>query len=332
MSLETKEKEFTFEDDKMISQFEKDVLEFFHEGMRGNLWPYIYGAPRSDDDPVRGGILYNEMLENEADYYLYKYEAEIFQSMGGDIASVIGPNATFIELGPGSEQSLRLKTLPLLQACSELQGYVGIDISQSFLDKSLAVIREALPHIEISGTQQDFTKLTSIPDCEKPVVFFKGSTIANLRRDEVPPFIARIHELVGKPHYLLLVQDCNQDETSLMKAYDNYGMGVFMANIMHRIQRDLEISEMDGGAFTYKPEWVPEEHDLKHVVTATKDQQFDLRGQEVKIAQGEKFHTLSSFKYPTDVFQEMIGGTKYEVVHNFQGGSGRLAVHLFKGG
>lgn len=316
-------------DQKFIDQFEKDVLEFFFDKVRGNLWPYIYGTPQDANDPVRGGILYNEMLEGEKDYYLYKYEAQLFQSKGKDIASLIGSNATFIELGPGSEQSLRLKTLPLLQACQDLQGYVGIDISQSFLDKGLEVVRKELPNIAISGMQQDFTKLKELPEFDNQVIFFKGSTIANLRRDELPDFISQIKELAAKNHYLLLVHDCNQDEESLMKAYDNYGMGVFMANIMYRIHRDLNAVEMEPQAFDYSPEWEPENHDFKHVLVATKAQKFEIKGKTVEIAEGEKFHTLSSFKYPIKVFEEMLAPSGYKPIDVFLDDSQRLTAHLF---
>lgn len=225
---------------------------------------------------MRGGILYNEMLEGEKDYYLYKYEAELFQNQGHLLTSLIGSNATFIELGPGSEQSIRLKTLPLIRSCSNLKGYVGIDISQSFLDKVLEVVRSELPEILIDGIQQDFTQLENLPEFEKPVILFKGSTIANLRKDEVPIFISKVKKLVGKQHYLLLVHDANQDEVSLMKAYDTKKMAVVMENIMCRVHRDVSTVGMEPQAFRYQPEWEPATYDLKHILIATKAQQFDL--------------------------------------------------------
>lgn len=318
-------------DKKVIDKFEQDVAAFFLDKVSGNLWPYLYGTPEDASDLVRGGILYNEMLEGEKDYYLYKYEAELFQNKGHLLTSKIGSNATFIELGPGSQQSLRLKTLPLLRTCTDLSGYVGIDISQSFLDKGLEVIRSEFPEILISGIQQDFTQLDNLPEFEKPVIFFKGSTIANMRRDEVPIFISKIKDLVGKSHYLLLVHDANQDQDSLMKAYDNQRMAAFMENIMCRVNRDANVVGMSPKAFHYKPEWEPETHDLKHVLTATKPQSFVLKGQTVEIEEGQKFHTLSSFKYPTEVFQEIPSLTGYKAIDVVLDDSNRLAAHLFQG-
>lgn len=318
-------------DGKVIDKFDEDVSAFFLDDINGNLWPYLYGTPQDDNDLVRGGILYNEMLQGEKDYYLYRYEAELFQSKGHLITPLIGSNATFIELGPGSEQSLRQKTLPLLKSCSNLSGYIGIDISQSFLDKVLQVIRLEFPDVSTGGIQQDFTQLESLPEVEKPVVFFKGSTIANMKRDEVPLFIAKIMKMVKKDHYLLLVHDSNQDESSLMKAYDNSRMAAFMENIMCRVDRDADVIGMDSQAFRYKPEWRPESHDLRHVLTATQDQSFFLNGKTVEIEKGQKFHTLSSFKYPVEVFKDMICSVGYFPINVFLDSSKRMAAHLFRG-
>ncbi|MDJ1169315.1 L-histidine N(alpha)-methyltransferase [Roseofilum sp. BLCC_M154] len=318
-------------DKKVINKLEQDAMDFLLGKISGNLWPYLYGTPEDDNDPVQGGILYNEMLKGEKDYYLYKYEAELFQGKGNLLTEKIGGNATFVELGPGSETSIRLKTLPLLRSCDELKGYLGIDISQDFVDKVVEVIRAELPNISVEGMQQDFTQLETLPEYEKPVVLFKGSTIANLRKEEVPVFIAHIKELIGKPHYLLLVHDANQDEVSLMKAYDTPKMAVFMENIMFRVDRDSGAVGMKPEAFSYKPEWVSETHDLKHVLTATETQNIEIQGHTVVIEKGQKVHTLSSFKYPPDVFKSMIASVGYKSIDYILGDHNRMAAHLFQG-
>lgn len=318
-------------DSKVINKLEKEALDFFLGKTSGNLWPYLYGTPEDKNDPVRGGILYNELLENEDDYYLYEYEAALFQSQGSHLTSKIGSNPTFIELGPGSEQSLRLKTLRLLRTCSQLEGYIGIDISQSFLDRGLTVIRSEFPSILVRGIQQDFTQLENLPVFDKTVILFKGSTVANLRSNELPAFIKKIKNLMTKEHYLVLVHDANQDEASLMKAYDNPRMAIIMENIMYRLKRDLDIAGMDAKAFRYEPQWDAERYDFRHVLTATKAQRFDVKEILVNIEKGQQFHTLSSFKYPVKVFQDMLSSTGYEPLDFRMDPSGRMAAHLFRG-
>ena len=116
-----------------------------------------------------------------------------------------------------------------------------------------------------------------------------------------------------------------------MKAYDNPGMAIFMENIMHRLKRDLQLEEMDAQAFRYKPQWDAKGYDLKHVLTATKAQEFNLKGTPIKIEEGQQFHTLSSFKYPVKVFQDMLSSTGYEPLDFCMDQSKRMAAHLFQG-
>jgi uncharacterized SAM-dependent methyltransferase len=88
---------------------------------------------------------------------------------------------------------------------------------------------------------------------------------------------------------------------------------------------------MSPEAFRYKPEWELDTHDLKHVLTATKAQKFDFKGQTLEIEEGQKFHTLSSFKYPTEVFQEILSSTGYKPIDVVQDNSNRLSAHVFQG-
>lgn len=319
----------TAEDVKVIDKLQEAAFNFFVRGDQGILWPYVYGAPQDTGDPVRGGLLYNEVLENDSDYYLYHLEAALFQQKGEQLASLIGPGATFIELGPGSEQSLRLKTVPLLQFCKDLRGYIGIDISQSFLDKGLAVIKSEFPDILIDGIQQDFTQLKELPTFEKSVVFFKGSTISNMTRDEVPSFINGIGQFAHPDHLLLIVHDANQDEVSLMKAYDTPRVALFIKNIMYRMARDSGAIGLNPESFRYKPQWDVANHDFKHVLIATEDQKFSLQDHTVTITKGEAFHVFSSFKYPIDTFQNIIYSAGYRPRDVILDDSGRMVAHLF---
>lgn len=116
-----------------------------------------------------------------------------------------------------------------------------------------------------------------------------------------------------------------------MKAYDNKGMAAFMENIMCRVYRDLNLVGMEPQAFRYQPEWEPSTHDLKHILTATKAQKFDLRDEVIQIEEGQKFHTLSSFKYPIKVFQNMLSFTGYQSIDVILDDSNRMAAHLFQG-
>ncbi|MEE4359588.1 MAG: L-histidine N(alpha)-methyltransferase [Desulfococcaceae bacterium] len=316
--------------EKITDRFEEDCKAFFFEQTTGNLWPYLYSEPQNENDPVRGSVLYNEMLRKEKDYYLYSNESELLHNSGAQIASLIGPDATIVEMGPGGEKSFRDKTLPFLNTFTHLQGYVGVDICQGFLETILEIVRVSFPGLFVTGFHQDFSRLENLPVFAKSVIFFKGSTVGNLRDGEVRDLMSKFRRLISEGHYLVIVNDANQDEVSLMKAYDNPGVAAFTENIMYRVKRDLELSEMMPDAFRYQPEWKKESYDFRHILVATSGQKFHLRGRDVEIEKGQKLHILSSFKYPAEVFQEMVRPAGFEPVTVLPDASERMTVHLFR--
>ncbi|CAK8717453.1 L-histidine N(Alpha)-methyltransferase [Candidatus Electrothrix gigas] len=315
---------------RVADKFKEDCEAFFLGQTAGNLWPYLYGEPTNEDDPVRGSILYNELLKKENDYYLYNHEAELLQTSGKYLASLIGADATLIEMGPGGEKSFRHKTLPFLKAFPRLHGYVGIDVCQDFLTTILEIVHINFPDLFITGLHQDFTQLEKLTKFPKAIIFFKGSTVGNLRNGEVQDLLSRFRCLISEGHYLVITNDANQDEMSLMKAYNTSRVAPFIENVMHRIKRDLNLTEMIPNAFRYQPEWIQETHDFRHILTATSEQEFHIGEQFVKIDKGQKLHIMSSFKYPVDFFRTMVVQAGFEPVEFFLDSSERMAVHLFR--
>ncbi|MEM1129782.1 MAG: L-histidine N(alpha)-methyltransferase [Pseudomonadota bacterium] len=317
-------------DHAVADDFQQDIAAFFFNGLRGNLWPYLYGTPQAADDPVRGARDYDLCLQEEPAYYLSSCEAQLFADEAPALAAHLGSGATIFELGPGAEMYFRKKTLRLLRACADLRGYVGVDISVTFLDRVLEVVRGEFPGLRVAGLLQDFSRLSTLPFVDNPVVLFKGSTIANLRRDEMPDFVRSVHDAVGRPHRFVVVHDANQDRETLMAAYDNAHCKRFYEGFPHRIQRDTNIAGFDPTAFRYTPEWVPEVHDFRQILTATRAQTCQLDGRPLAIASGQKLHIMSSFKYPLDVFTGLIGAAGYEHEAVYFDATQRMAAHVFR--
>ena len=324
-------------DRKVASKIEQDACFFFRGEKQGNLWPYLYGAPEHENDKVDGGRLYQEVMKKAPEYYLFDSEAQLFQSHSRHIAEIIGGGATVIELGPGSKECVAVKTVPLLQSLPALNGYIGIDISLAFVEKALDTIRSVLPHISVQGYQQDFTQLSALPQpdghIDNPVVLFKRSTISNMSPDEVTEFVSQLPALIGGSHYFLVVHDRNQDVDSLMQAYDNPMASKVFENVMFRLERDAPNIRFDANLFCYTPKYDPNTYDFMHVLSATADQTVDLGDDTtVFVRKGDRFKILSSYKYPVQVFQDMVVRTGlYSPIDMFTDeASGNIVCHVFK--
>lgn len=313
------------------NRFLQDTLDLFAGKATGNLWPYLYDGPRNEQDPVRGEILYNDLLRWEPKYYLYKLESTLLQTRSLEIANCIGSGATVFELGPGGEQSIRNKSYPFLRALPELKGYVAVDISPVFLEKGLRITQSLLPHIPVQGVCQNLTLLDSLPvSADKPLLFFKGSTIANLGTVKTRQLLERFHNILGNNGVLVVGQDANQDLESLMWAYDNSRFELFFSNIMYRIQRDLGTQGLEPEYFRGVVEWLPDTYDLQLSVVVLRDQTVQLEGHQFHLHEGQKLHIFSSHKYPVEVFSQLGRDAGFNPVAYFADDYQRMVIHVFR--
>ena len=105
-------------------------------------------------------------------------------------------------------------------------------------------------------------------------------------------------------------------------------MAKFILSILYYINRDLPIYDFDPTAFNYEFNWVAETHCVEHNVRATQDQSFVLDGIPISIKSGEKFHFLSSYKYPVDYFQNLAIKAGLKPVDCFVDQNERMVIHV----
>ena len=160
-------------------------------------------------------------------------------------------------------------------------------------------------------------------------MFFKGSTITNLSTNNCLNFLGKISQAIQPNGILIVGVDSNQNEASLRKAYDDGKMAKLTLSILYFINRDLPVSDFDPTAFNYEFNWVAETHCVEHNVRATKEQNFLLDGIPINIKSGEKFHFLSSYKYPVDYFQNIAIKAGLKPLDYFvEQANERMVVHV----
>jgi len=93
---------------------------------------------------ARGSKLFDEICELP-EYYLTKTELAIMRAHIGDIAALVGPQASLIEFGSGSS----LKTRILLDGLDRLAAYVPVDISREHLMTAAESLAADYPDIEV---------------------------------------------------------------------------------------------------------------------------------------------------------------------------------------
>jgi dimethylhistidine N-methyltransferase len=269
-----------------------------------------YAAPKYFYDAL-GSRLFEAICELH-EYYPTRTEAAIFERAGADMAHLIGPGATLIDLGAGNcAKAARL--LPLLHPAQ----YVAIDISYDFLRESLDRLQLHFPHIEMTGLGLDFSESFELPGtvrCDQRLFFYPGSSIGNFAPQQALAFLRRLRANCGFDGGLLIGVDLIKDEATLDAAYDD-ALGVtaaFNLNLLRHLNRligaDFDVRQWRHLGFFERARSRVEMH-----LEAREALSVAWPGGQRRFARGERICTEHSYKYTPEGFAGLLEQAGFRV-------------------
>ncbi|MCB9988268.1 MAG: L-histidine N(alpha)-methyltransferase [Rhodospirillales bacterium] len=322
--------------------FQKDVCDFFAERRSGHIGHWRYSEPLFPGDHVNGIQHWRRFIEqakNGSDYYIYGDEISVIQNFMPQIGMLIPKSITAIELGPGSKDALEQKTLVSLRSINKVVSYVGVDISESVLENAEQIISREMPHISFHAINQDFfRKNLTFPVTGMPVMMMFGQTMFNLPISPFSPsvpkeiltgYLAHFKSHLGNTGYFVVTQDTNQDADNLYSAY--IGEKVFAENLLHRIIRDLPVSEaFNPAGFLFEPFWVPETKALAHTFVCLENMKFTIGDEAFYIKQGQRLCFHNTYKFSDSAFLSMAMDSDFVPVSSFDASGGCVKLHVLK--
>ena len=286
-----------------------DELDELIEGLRK---PEKTISPKYFYDE-RGSQLFEE-ITRLPEYYPTETELGIMQDNIGEIASLVGKQASLIEFGSGSS----LKTRVLLEHLDELAAYVPVDISEDHLLESAKEIREEFPRLEVLPVVADFTQPFQLPDPKvmpvRNIVYFPGSTIGNFTQDEAEDLLRVMYGEAGAGGALLIGVDLQKDPAIIERAYnDSAGVTAeFNRNMLRHLNREFR-ADFDVDAFAHSAEYNEEEGRIEIRLVSERDQRFRLGGESFSIGKDEAILTEYSHKYTLEGFAAMAATAGFRV-------------------
>ncbi|QCX80548.1 Histidine-specific methyltransferase EgtD [Streptomyces sp. YIM 121038] len=275
---------------------------------------------------ARGSVLFDE-ITTLPEYYPTRAEREILVARSARIAEVTGAR-TLIELGSGSSD----KTRHLIDALTDLDTYVPVDVSESALTGAANTLLAERPSLSVHALVADFTQGLALPGTPGPrLVAFLGGTVGNLLPAERAAFLASVRGLLSPGDALLLGTDLVKDESVLVSAYDD-GAGVtaaFNKNVLHVVNRELG-ADFDPEAFSHVAVWDRDrewiEMRLRSRLTQTvKIPALDLA---VDFERGEDLRTEVSAKFREDGVRSELAAAGLELTHWWTDERRRFALSL----
>jgi uncharacterized SAM-dependent methyltransferase len=309
----------------------------------GHLGIYHYGEPNREEDTVNGAYLWNRFVKNSTNYYQFSTENKFLPEVAAFVASLTkNASVSLIDMGPGSNTSLQAKTFPFLSSLENIENYIPVDISTEYLQEINKDIATNFPLLDISLQRKNyFTDTINFNVNSVPVFLFLSSNISNLPEinlngnyeDHLSRILKHFHSCMHRSGYLVISQDCNQDEASLLNAYIDPLHIDFSLNILHRMKRDAIYDDkcsFDPKKWIYKPEWFPEKNLLAHSLYSTTEQTIDVLENTYTIKKGQRFIVDNSYKYKTSDFLRICIQSGFSPIETFMDPTEKIATHVLK--
>jgi len=261
----------------------------------------------------RGSQLFDQ-ITTLPEYYPTVTERGIMQDNIAEIAALIGPRASLIELGSGSSA----KTRVLLQHLADQAVYVPVDISEDHLLTSTQQIRSEFPDLEILPVVADFTQPFALPDPSvmplRNIVYFPGSTIGNFTDDSAHELLEVMHHVAGENGALLIGVDLQKDPGIIERAYnDSAGVTAeFNLNMLRHLNREYG-SDFDLDCWSHDARYNESEGRIELRLINSTSQTINIGQETVVIEAGEGILTEYSHKYTLAGFAAMAGQAGFEV-------------------
>lgn len=240
---------------------------------------------------------------------------------GGDAGRV-----ELIEYGSGASEKTRILIERMRPAA-----YVPVDISASALRAAVARLAAEFPWLNIRAVSGDFGRPLAIPAFKgsgRKVVYFPGSTIGNLTREEAHAFLHLTRGQVGPGGAMLVGVDLKKDPNLLHAAYnDAQGLTAqFNLNLLHRINNELganfDVAKFAHYAFYNAPQGRIEMH-----LASLARQSVSVGGHRFRFEAGESIHTENSCKYSVDEFRALAAQAGFRGEQVWLDDAGLFSLH-----
>ncbi len=276
-----------------------------HEILKGLKSYPKYISPKFFYDKT-GSELFEKITKLD-EYYPTRTEKSILASAVENL-NLNFSNISIIELGSGDASKISLLINQIPKDYIPTIKYYPIDISQSAIEKSSAILLDKFTSININGIVADFIHQKNwMPEFGNKLFCFFGSTIGNMNISEIKEFIELLGSEMEVGDSLLLGMDMVKDLNVIEKAY-NDAKGItaeFNKNILNVIN-NLVGADFNTEYFEHLAFYNAEKNRIEMHLKATKDMVITLasEAEKIYIKNGETIHTENSHKFTTKSIME----------------------------
>lgn len=309
-----------------FSDLKPPPADFRREVVEGLRRPQKALSPKFFYDP-EGCRLFEAICELP-EYYLTRTEIGILTEHADNIARTLGQGDALIELGSGNSRKVRLLLAPL-KPCV----YIPVDIAKKHLLAASRELAADYPWLDIHAACLDYSQrfeLPFLPDAQRKIVFFPGSSIGNFEPAAAENLLRGIARCLHPDGGLLIGFDLKKDAAILNAAYnDSAGVTAqFNLNLLRCINAkagaNFDLDHFHHQAFYNEAQGRIEMH-----LRSETRQQVVVAGETFDFLDGESIHTENSYKYGIEEFQALACRAGFEAGCCWRDRDSLFCLHYF---
>jgi L-histidine N-alpha-methyltransferase len=277
----------------------------------------------------RGSELFDR-ITRLPEYYPTRCERAILNRQAPGLVEATGARE-LVELGSGTASKTRA-LLYAMAGAGALERYVPFDVDPGVVASCAHELADLYPGLTVHGVVGDFEQhLGHVPEGDRRLIAFLGSTIGNLLPDARAAFLADVRQMLGPEDRFLLGTDLLKDTSVLEAAYnDREGVtAAFNLNVLRVLNRELGADfDLAGfehvATFDLGPSWV----ELR--LRARGEQRVRIPGAdlEITLSRGEEIRTEVSTKFTLDVLARELSAAGMQLESFFTDPAGMFGLSL----
>jgi uncharacterized SAM-dependent methyltransferase len=299
-----------------------DFEDLFLGKREGHLAEYMYEGVEDS---------FKEVTKENEHYYVIRSDIDNISKNSKDLYGVLGDDINFIELGPGSESSVKEKTLPLLKEFKSISSYHAVDYHIKFSLSASNLVKLFIPNVQnVFSYKSDFTKDFPVQKINGRVcVLLWGSTFSNFLDSEINQILQNINKHLKVGDFFIASMDCSSDLDLIKKAYSAKKISrTIIINIFKFFKNKFNLHCFDDSKFEFEYKWNKEKNEVNLCLKAKEAQRFSFYGRIIDIPKGKKYSLVRSRKFSQGWVDLMLRNNGFKCAKTFSNKE-NVAVNIY---
>ena len=287
----------------------EDFLLLFNGKMRGHLTQYCYVDLHESDG------VYNELVQY-APYYPTREEPKLIESIIREKADFFGDVERVYELGPGDDNIIQKKTLPLLSWLAPKE-YIAIDFNEAAAEVAARYVESSMP-IRCAHVVQDILKQPiKFKSDGRNLLLMLGVTIGNFVDHALDSMLKNLYSSMNDGDVALISVDTCHDLEKVTNAYHNTYLHRLCGNILSVLDTYFNPKGFDKFAFQPAYKWDAEKSIAMIGVKSEQNQSFELLDKPCHISEGQELYMIQSRKFSPGKYKEIFASYGFSNIKDY---------------